>query len=91
MITYHGANITYYWDGEENDPHGAYVSFERPSDEQMDEIDFGFADYVTPSGVADENIFYYFDSKEHMLEHMAGDEFTILSIDSYHTSGENNE
>jgi hypothetical protein len=91
MITYHGANITYYWDGEENDPHGAYVSFELPPAEFMDNSDSDMADWVTPSGVSDESIFYYYDSKEDMLEHMAGDEFTIVSIDSYHTSGENNE
>jgi hypothetical protein len=90
MITYHGANITYTWD-DEGGEHGAYVSFELPPAEFMDNIDSDMADWVTPSGVSDESIFYYYDSKEDMLEHMAGDEFTILSVDSYHTSGENNE
>ena len=90
MIKYHGANITYAWD-DEGGEHGAYVSFELPPSELMDDIDFDMADWVTPSGVDDYSIFYYYDSKEDMLEHMAGDEFTILSIDSYHTTGENNE
>jgi hypothetical protein len=90
MIKYHGANITYTWD-DEGGEHGAYVSFELPPSELMDDIDFDMADWVTPSGVDDYSIFYYYDSKEDMLEHMAGDEFTILSIDSYHTTGENNE
>ena len=90
MITYHGANITYTWDDESGE-HGAYVSFELPPSELMDDIDFDMADWVTPSGVDDYSIFYYYDSKEDMLEHMAGDEYTIVSIDSYHTSGENNE
>ena len=90
MITYHGANITYTWD-DEFETRSAYVSFELPPSELMDDIDFDMADWVTPSGVDDYSIFYYYDSKEDMLELMAGDEFTILSIDSYHTSGENNE
>ena len=90
MITYHGAEITYTWD-EMYEPRSAYVSFELPPSELMDDIDYDMADWVTPSGVDDQNIFYYYDSKEDMLEQMAGAEFTILSIDSYHTSGENNE
>jgi hypothetical protein len=89
MITYHGANITYTWD-DSFEPCSAYVSFELPPAELMESIDFGMEDWVTPSGVDDYSIFYYYDSKEDMLEHMAGDEFTILSVDSYHTSGENN-
>ena len=88
MITYHGANITYTWD-DLYEPRSAYVSFELPPTEFMDDIDFGMEDWVTPSGIDDQSIFYYFDSKEHMLKDMAGDEFTILSIDTYHTSEEN--
>ena len=90
MIKYYGANITYTWD-DALEPRSAYVSFELPPAELMDDIDFDMADWVTPSGVDDASIFYSYDSKEDMLEQMAGDEFTILSIDSYHTSGENNE
>ena len=89
MSIYHGANITYMWD-DRGEPRSAYVSFELPPSELMDDIDFSMEDWVTPSGVDDQSIFYYFDSKEQMLKDMAGDEFTILSVDSYHTSGDNN-
>jgi hypothetical protein len=84
--TYHGANITYYWDGEENDPRSAYVSFELPPAELMDDVDFDMSDWVTPSGVPDDSIFYYFNSKEHLVTEMAGDEFTVVSIDEFHES-----
>jgi len=91
MITYHGAWIEMAWNEAPDSTRSAYVSFEQPTDEQYEDDDFDISEYVTPSGKHDDDIFYYFDSREDMLQQMAGDEFKIVAIEGYHTTGDNNE
>lgn len=80
-----------------SDKIGAYCTIRfNDTDDEVSGCYFSLEDYdevteVTPSGIRDENIFYYADSPEQIVAMVGQDrrygDFTILSIDDWVTNG----